>query len=136
MNGLDRFYAVHARSFDTALAEVRNGHKTSHWMWYIFPQLRGLGFSSTAQFYGLDGLEEARRFAADPVLGGNLRTVTESLLEQPLRNAYGIFGDIDAIKLRSCMTLFELADPDCGLYAQVLEEFFGGFRDRKTLSML
>lgn len=133
---LERFYPVHDRSFDTALAEIRRSCKYSHWMWYIFPQLRGLGFSSTAQYYGLNGLEEARSFAADPVLGGNLRTITGALLEQPIRNAHAIFGSTDAMKLRSCMTLFELADPDCGLYAQVLEEFFGGSRDRKTLTML
>jgi uncharacterized protein (DUF1810 family) len=105
-------------------------------MWYIFPQLKGLGRSSTAQFYGLDGLEEARRFAADPVLGGNLRTITQALLDQPDRNARAVFGGTDAMKLRSCMTLFELADPDCGLYARVLEEFFQGCRDHQTLKIL
>ena len=136
MDELKRFYPVHAQYFDIALAEVRDSYKVSHWMWYIFPQLRGLGLSYNSQQYGLDGLEEARRFAADPVLGGNLRTITQALLEQPVRNAYAIFGHTDAKKLRSCMTLFELADPDCGLYAQVLEAFFGGNRDQKTLSLL
>ena len=136
MDKLERFRPMHAMSFETALAEVRAGYKVSHWMWYIFPQLNGLGRSSTAQYYGLDGLEEARRFAADPVLGGNLRTITQALLDQPMRNAHAVFGGTDAMKLRSCMTLFELADPDCGLYARVLEEFFGGNRDRKTLDML
>ena len=133
---LERFCPMHAQNFDTALAEIRRGSKQSHWMWYIFPQLKGLGRSSTAQYYGLDGLEEARRFAADPVLGGNLRTITQALLDQPMRNAHAIFGGTDAMKLRSCMTLFELADPDCALYAQVIGEFFGGSRDRKTLDML
>lgn len=136
MENLERFYPVHAQYFDTALAEVRDSYKVSHWMWYIFPQLRGLGHSYAAQQYGLYDLEEARRFAADPVLGGNLRTITGVLLEQPVRNAFTIFGDIDAMKLRSCMTLFELADPDCELYAQVLEVFFGGNRDRITLQLL
>ena len=136
MDELSRFYEVNARDFDGALAEVRRGRKDSHWMWYIFPQLRGLGYSSTAHLYGLNGLDEARRFAADPALGRNLRTITQALLDQPLRNANGIFGSTDAMKLRSCMTLFELADPDCSLYGQVLEEFFGGSRDHKTLTML
>lgn len=136
MNELSRFYEVNARDFDRALAEVRNGLKISHWMWYIFPQLRGLGRSHFAHFYGLDGLEEARKFAADEILGENLRTITRALLEQPLRNANGIFGSTDAMKLRSCMTLFELADPDCDLYGQVLKEFFGERRDRKTLDMV
>ena len=133
---MQRFYDPHRRDFDEALAEIRRSRKVSHWMWYIFPQLKGLGRSSTAQFYGLDGLEEARRFAADPVLGGNLRTITKALLDQPVRHAWIIFGRTDAMKLRSCMTLFELADPECPLYSRVLEEFFGGNRDRRTLDML
>lgn len=136
MDMLERFRPMHAQSFDTALTEIRRGCKQSHWMWYIFPQLKGLGRSSTAQFYGLDWLQEARLFAADPVLGGNLRTITQALLDQPIRNAHAVFGGTDAMKLRSCMTLFELADPECGLYARVLEEFYGGSRDRKTLDMV
>ena len=133
---MQRFYEPQRRDFDTALAEVRRGRKVSHWMWYMFPQLKGLGRSSTAQFYGLDGLEEARQFAADPVLGGNLRTITQALLDQPVRHAWIIFGRTDAMKLRSCMTLFAMADPDCGLYARVLEEFFRGEGDPQTLNML
>ena len=136
MENLDRFYPVHAQYFDTALAEVRGSCKESHWMWYIFPQLRGLGYSHAAQYYGLSGLDEARRFSVDPVLGENLRTITRVLLAQPVRNAFSIFGGTDAMKLRSCMTLFELADPNCGLYSKVLEEFFGGNRDQKTMELL
>lgn len=133
---MKRFLDAQARDFDTALAEVRLGRKTSHWMWYIFPQLRGLGYSSTAWYYGLDGLKEARIFAAEERLIDNLRRITQALLEQPNRNANAIFGHTDAMKLRSSMTLFEVADPDCNLYARVLEEFYGGSRDRKTLDML
>lgn len=136
MDKLERFRPMHAMRFETALAEVRAGYKVSHWMWYIFPQLKGLGRSSTAQYYGLEGLEEARQFAADLVLGKNLRTITQALLDQPKRSAHAVFGGTDAMKLRSSMTLFELADPDCGLYARVLEEFFGGSRDMKTLDMI
>lgn len=136
MNGLERFHCIQAQSFDTALTEIRRGRKSSHWMWYIFPQLKDLGYSSTARYYGLDGLAEARAFAANPVLIGNLRTITRALLDQPGRNANAIFGGTDAMKLRSSMTLFELADPECPLYARVLEEFFGGSRDAKTLDML
>ena len=136
MNGLERFHCIQAQSFDTALTEIRRGRKSSHWMWYIFPQLKDLGYSSTARYYGLDGLAEARAFAANPVLIGNLRTITRALLDQPGRNANAIFGGTDAMKLRSSMTLFELADPVCPLYARVLEEFFGGSRDAKTLDML
>lgn len=133
---MKRFYDAHRADFDIALEEVRRGRKTSHWMWYMFPQLRGLGQSHMAYVYGIADLQEARTFAADPLLGSNLRCITQALLDQPTRNAFGIFGGIDAMKLRSCMTLFELADPDCGLYARVLEEFFGGMRDQKTLEIL
>lgn len=133
---MKRFLDAQARDFDRALSEVRRGRKVSHWMWYIFPQLRGLGYSSTAHFYGLEGIGEARAFAAEKTLIGNLRIITQALLDQPVRNAVAIFGSVDAAKLRSCMTLFELADPECPLYARVLEEFFGGSRDQKTLHML
>ena len=136
MDSLDRFYPVHAQCFGTAMAEVRDSYKVSHWMWFIFPQLRGLGYSQTAQKYGLADLDEARRFASDPLLGDHLRSITGALLEQPVRNAFSIFGDTDAMKLRSCMTLFELADPECQLYPNVLEEFFGGSRDPLTLQLL
>ena len=133
---MKRFLDAQARDFDRALSEVRRGRKVSHWMWYIFPQLRGLGYSSTAHFYGLEGIGEARAFAAEKTLIGNLRIITQALLDQPVRNAVAIFGSEDAAKLRSCMTLFELADPECPLYARVLEEFFGGSRDQTTLHML
>lgn len=133
---MTRFHAMHAQYFETALSEIRRSRKTSHWMWYIFPQLRGLGRSSTADYYGLDGLCEANAFAADPILIGNLHTITRALQDQPVRNAHAIFGGTDAMKLRSSMTLFELADPYCPLYARVLEEFFGGSRDSRTLQML
>lgn len=136
MDTLERFYPVHAQYFDTAMSEVRDSYKVSHWMWFIFPQLRRLGYSHAAQKYGLDDLCEACRFAADPILGENLRSITKALLEQPVRNAFCIFGDTDAIKLCSCMTLFELADPECELYTSVLEEFFGGSRDQMTLQLL
>lgn len=133
---MNRFHTMHDRCFDTALSEIRRSRKTSHWMWYIFPQLRGLGRSDTAQVYGLDGLTEAKAFAADPILGANLRSITQALLDQPKRNARAIFGFTDAMKLCSSMTLFELADPECPLYGRVLDEFFHGNRDRRTLQML
>ena len=133
---MKRFIDAQTRDFTKALAEIQRGRKVSHWMWYIFPQLRGLGHSSTAQYYGLDGLREARAFATEERLIGNLRAITKTLLAQPRRNAHAIFGNTDAMKLRSCMTLFEIADPDCSLYAQVLDEFFGGNRDQKTLDLL
>ena len=97
---LQRFKDAQRRSYETAREEIRRGRKRSHWMWYIFPQLRGLGSSPTAYIYGLSGLEEAQAFAEDPILGCNLRRITQALLDQPKRNAFGIFGDIDALSTR------------------------------------
>ena len=133
---MKRFYELQRQDFEAALEQVSRGYKSGHWIWYIFPQLRGLGQSHMSYIYGIAGLEEARAFAADPYLGGNLRRITRALLDQPVRSAHTVFGHTDAMKLRSCMTLFELADPECPLYSRVLEEFFGGNRDRRTLDML
>lgn len=133
---MKRFHDAQRYDYPIALEEVCRGRKNSHWMWYIFPQLKGLGRSETAHYYGLDGLEEARLYAADPVLIGNLRQITQALLDQPERNPRIVFGGTDTWKLRSCMTLFELVDPDCALYARVLEEFFGGKRDHMTLDLI
>ncbi len=136
MNDIRRFDARHRAWFPQALEEIRAGKKESHWMWYIFPQLRGLGVSHNAWFYGLEDLAEAEAFAQDAFLGGNLRAITEALLLQPQENAAVIFGFPDTDKLRSCMTLFALADPDCDLYRRVLERFFHGLQDTRTLQML
>lgn len=123
--------------YDAALSEIRGGRKTSHWIWYIFPQLKGQGRSDTAVYYGLDGLEEARAYIADPVLRERLHRITEAVLSQPEPNPRILMGSgIDCKKLCSCMTLFELAEPECALYAQVLEQYFQGRRDRGTLAML
>lgn len=136
---LSRFHTAQGYTYDgyeTALAEIRRGRKESHWMWYIFPQLKGLGRSAVAQFYGISGLEEAREYLNDPILGAHLREISQALLDQPVRNAHAIFGHTDTMKLRSCMTLFEAADPAQTVFAQVLEEFFGGSRDHQTLKRL
>lgn len=122
--------------YETALREIRAGKKTSHWMWYIFPQLRGLGRSDTAHFYGLMGLEEARGYAADPVLGARLEEISRAMLEQPDPSAWSVLGHTDAMKLCSCMTLFEIADPDRDVYGQVLDRFYQGRRDARTLKLL
>lgn len=136
---LSRFHTAQSwgcDGFETALAEIRRGRKESHWIWYIFPQLKGLGFSSTSEFYGLSGLEEAKAYAADPVLGPRLRQISAALLAHREKSVYAILGGTDAKKVCSCMTLFERADPDCGVYAQVLEVFYRGRRDDKTLEKL
>ena len=109
MDSLERFVSAQARDYGTALAEIRSGHKRSHWMWYIFPQLQGLGMSSTAQYYGNHGIDEAKRFIAHPALGRNLREISNALLALDTNDPAAVMGWPDNLKLCSCMTLFEAA---------------------------
>ena len=134
--GLDRFVKAQQYDYDTALREIRAGRKRSHWMWYSFPQLQGLGFSSTAQFYGIRDLEEAKDYMEHPVLGARLVEISEALLPLETSDPGTVMGYPDDLKLRSCMTLFELAAPDQPVFAQVLEKYYGGHRDRRTLELL
>ena len=135
-NDLNRFVAPNERDFDEALSEIRAGRKRSHWIWYIFPQIQGLGVSSTSMYYGIRDLDEARRFLDHPVLGRNLREITEALLELDTDDADEVMGWPDNMKLRSSMTLFELADPDEDMFGRVLDKFYGGERDDRTVSIL
>ena len=133
---LERFKAAQEDDYPAALQEVRNGKKRSHWIWYIFPQLRGLGRSSASEYYGIDGIEEARAYLADPLLSSRLREISEALLALPPQDPREIFGGIDAVKVCSCMTLFEIADgTKDSVCSRVLEKFYGGSRDRYTLRM-
>ena len=133
---LSRFVDAHRNAFQTALMEIRNGRKQSHWMWYIFPQVRGLGRSSTADFYGISGKEEARAYLADPVLGARLHEISEALLELEDKDAGKIFGFPDELKLRSSMTLFaEVSGPD-SVFQQVLDAYYHGKKDERTLQIL
>jgi len=134
--GLDRFVKAQEGDYARALGEIRSGRKRSHWMWYIFPQLRGLGFSSTAQYYGLRDLEEAVDYMAHPLLGPRLTEICEALLGLETNNASAVLGYPDDLKLRSCMTLFELAAPEQPVFARVLEKYYAGRRDSRTLELL
>ena len=136
MNDLQRFKEAQKRDFDTALSEIRRGRKRSHWMWYIFPQIQGLGFSSTSAYYAIQNMAEAEDFLNDPYLGANLRTISEALLELDTDDPYQIFGSPDHLKLLSCMTLFEAADGEGGVFTQVIEKYYDGRRDDKTLYIL
>lgn len=133
---LDRFVQAQSRAWDDVLAELRAGRKTSHWMWFVFPQLAALGRSSTAKFYGLRGLDEARAYAAHPVLGPRLRECCSILVGQRGDDPVAIFGGIDAMKLRSCVTLFRHAEPQEPVYAAVLDRYYGGDADAATESLL
>lgn len=133
---LDRFLNAQQGDYAAALAEVRRGRKTSHWMWYIFPQIAGLGQSSTARYYSIRDLEEAREYYAHPVLGQRLREISGALLELRGSDPVAVFGGIDSMKLKSSMTLFALAAPDDPLFQQVLDKYYGGEQDALTLRIL
>lgn len=132
---LQRFVDAQDRSFEAALSELRSGRKQNHWMWFIFPQLAGLGRSPTAQFYGIRSLQEVRAFLAHPVLGERYRQSVEAVLAWAnVRDADDIFGPVDAMKLRSSLTLFENASGDL-LFARALESFYAG-PDKATIALL
>ena len=133
---LDRFLDAQRGDYAAALAEVRRGRKTSHWMWYIFPQIAGLGQSSTARYYSIRDLEEAREYYAHPVLGQRLREISGVLLELRGSDPVAVFGGIDSMKLKSSMTLFAVAAPDDPLFQQVLDKYYGGEQDVLTLRIL
>ena len=133
---LDRFVRAQAPVYDEVLAELRQGRKTSHWMWFVFPQVAGLGRSEAARYYAIGSLDEARAYLAHPVLGPRLRECGALLLAVEGHTAESILGSIDALKLRSSMTLFLRADPDEPLFRRVLDRFFGGVADAATDSLL
>ncbi len=134
---LERFVrAQDGGVYEQALRELRAGAKRGHWMWFVFPQVAGLGRSSTAQHYALSGLEEARAYLAHPVLGPRLVECAQALLELSGRDPVRVLGSVDAVKLRSSMTLFEAAAPDDRVFAEVLERWFDGERDEATTTRL
>jgi uncharacterized protein (DUF1810 family) len=133
---LNRFLIAQDRVMDDVRAELRAGRKRSHWMWFVFPQLAGLGISPTAQFYGLASLDEAKAYLAHPILGARLRDCAALVLAQQGRSLLEIFGDPDRLKFRSCMTLFEASAPDDSLFSAALDQFCGGERDPATLRLL
>jgi uncharacterized protein (DUF1810 family) len=133
---LERFVDAQAPVFEVVVAELTAGRKRSHWMWFIFPQLRGLGHSPTAQFFAIASLDEARAYHAHPLLGPRLDLSTQTVLESRTRSLNELFGSPDDLKFRSCMTLFEIAVPDVPLFAQALERWCGGERDDRTLELL
>lgn len=132
--GLARFLRAQEEggTYERALAELRAGRKRSHWMWFVFPQLAGLGSSAMAQRYAIGSLAEARAYLADPVLGPRLRDCAGALLGLPEIGAEEVLGGVDALKLRSSMTLFALADPGEALFSEVLRRYFDATMDERT----
>jgi uncharacterized protein (DUF1810 family) len=135
-NGLKRFLDAQQTDYEIALAEVKKGRKKSHWMWYIFPQIQGLGLSETSMYYAIKDIHEAEEFLKHPVLGSRLIRICNELLQLKQNNANNIFGRPDDLKLKSSMTLFAQlpgADP---VFQSVLERFFNGTKDIKTLQII
>lgn len=133
---LDRFLKGQARNYDAALREIREGCKRSHWMWYVFPQIQGLGYSSTAQYYAIRDLCEAKAYLQHPILRERLLEISNALLALDSHNASEVFGWPDDMKLRSSMTLFAEAEPECEVFQKVLDQYFQGKKDSNTLSIL
>lgn len=133
---LARFTSAQEAMHDRALAEIRRGDKRSHWMWFIFPQIDGLGFSSTAKHYAIKSAEEARQYLAHPVLGTRLIACAEAVLALEGRSAFDIFGSPDDLKLKSCMTLFESVAGSDSVFGRVLDKYYQGKRDTRTEEIL
>ena len=133
---LERFVAAQDGAYDRALAELRDGRKTGHWIWFVFPQVAGLGRSEMSRIYAIGSLAEARAYLAHPVLGPRLRECTAALLATQGRSAEEMLGSIDAVKLRSSMTLFLRADPDEPAFQAVLDRFYDGRPDAATDAIL
>lgn len=132
MEQLDRFIKAQENTYLVALKEIKNGRKQSHWMWYIFPQIKGLGMSETSKYYGIDGEEEAKAYLDNEILGSRLREITSELLKLNIYNPVDIFGTIDAMKLKSSMTLFDYVS-DYKIFSQVLNKYYNGEIDEKTI---
>lgn len=135
MNNLDRFISVQKYVYEEALTEVKQGNKKTHWMWFIFPQIIGLGESDTAIYYSIFNIEEATKFLSHEILGKRLREITSELLKLKTNDPEEIFGEIDAMKLKSSMTLFDCVEEN-SIFDEVLKKYFNGQRDELTLNKL
>ncbi len=136
MVDLSRFTSAHQKDFETAYREISNGRKETHWMWYIFPQIFGLGKRTNSDYYAIKSAEEARAFLADPYLGGNLRAICRAVLRLQTNRASEVFQGADVKKLRSCMTLFSYVSEGESVFDDVLFKFFRGVPDDKTIKIL
>ena len=134
---LNRFIEAQENDYEIALSEIKSGRKRSHWMWYIFPQFKGLGYSETSKFYAITDSNEARDFLNHPILGARLREITTELLQLEENNALKVMGSPDDLKLKSSMTLFNAVDETKeNVFEKVLEKFFKGTVDTKTINLL
>lgn len=135
-NDLDKFVSAQNRDYDMALAEIKNGRKRGHWIWYIFPQVSGLGMSNTSAFYGIETIEQASRYLEHPLLGKRLIEISKAILEINCKTANQILGSPDDLKLRSSMTLFNLVPNTDPVFQAVLDKYFNGKPDQRTIDIL
>ena len=130
---LNRFLKAQELMYPWALREIKNGRKQTHWMWFIFPQLKALGQSNTALYYGIEALDEAKQYLAHPVLGTRLKEISEALLSLETNDPYKVMGDIDGLKLCSSMTLFAEVEGYDSVFGKVIDKYYGGKRDVNTI---
>ena len=135
-NDLERFLITQQTYYRIALQEIKSGQKRSHWMWFIFPQIAGLGYSETARYYAIKDMGEAKAYMEDYTLSSNLIEISQALLDVDSDDATAVMGWPDNLKLKSSMTLFALAKPECEVFQKVLDKFFHGKRDQKTIEIL
>lgn len=135
-NDLERFLIAQQTYYRIALQEIKSGQKRSHWMWFIFPQIAGLGYSETARYYAIKDMGEAKAYMEDYTLSSNLIEISQALLDVDSDDATAVMGWPDNLKLKSSMTLFALAKPECEVFQKVLDKFFHGKRDQKTIEIL
>ena len=135
-NDLERFLIAQQTYYRIALQEIKSGRKRSHWMWFIFPQIAGLGYSETARYYAIKDMAEAKAYMEDYTLSNNLIEISQALLDVDSDDATAVMGWPDDLKLKSSMTLFALVKPECEVFQKVLEKFFHGEKDQKTIEIL
>ncbi len=133
---LERFLIAHQTYYQIAMQEIKSGQKRSCWMWFIFPQIAGLGYSETARYYAIKDLDEAKEYMEDDTLSSNLVEISQALLNVDSNDAAAVMGWPDNLKLKSSMTLFALAKPECEVFQKVLDKFFHGERDQRTIEIL
>jgi uncharacterized protein (DUF1810 family) len=136
MEKFERFITAQQNDYPLALSEIKSGRKRSHWMWYIFPQLDGLGLTETSRYYALQNIDDAARYLAHPVLGARLIEISQELLSLEGKSANAVFGTPDDLKLKSSMTLFALVPNTDKIFEQVLKKYYNGTKDSKTLLLL
>lgn len=136
MKDINRFLEAQETTYQQALQEVKNGRKTSHWIWYIFPQIEGLGQSYASHYYGIEDIEEAKAYLQQPILKQRLLEISSALLEVEGKTSFEIFGTLDAIKVQSSMTLFHITNPEEEVFKQVLDKYYDGTLDENTIEKL